>query len=42
MELLLMTSPILINYAIMIDHKLGIEWRCTARYDNVDEEMLNL
>jgi anaerobic magnesium-protoporphyrin IX monomethyl ester cyclase len=26
----------------MIDYKLNIEWRCTARYDNLDEELLQL
>jgi len=26
----------------MINHKLNIEWRCTARYDNLDEELLQL
>jgi anaerobic magnesium-protoporphyrin IX monomethyl ester cyclase len=26
----------------MIDQKLGIKWRCTARYDNLDEELLQL
>lgn len=26
----------------MIDYKLNIEWRCTARYDNLNEELLHL
>jgi anaerobic magnesium-protoporphyrin IX monomethyl ester cyclase len=26
----------------MIDRKLNIKWRCTARYDNLDEELLQL
>jgi anaerobic magnesium-protoporphyrin IX monomethyl ester cyclase len=26
----------------MIDHKLNIEWRCTARYDNLNEDLLQL
>jgi anaerobic magnesium-protoporphyrin IX monomethyl ester cyclase len=26
----------------VIDQKLNIEWRCTARYDNLDEELLQL
>ncbi|MFH1646964.1 MAG: radical SAM protein [Chloroflexota bacterium] len=26
----------------VIDQKLDIEWRCTARYDNLDEEILRL
>jgi len=26
----------------MINHNLNIEWRCTARYDNLDEELLQL
>lgn len=26
----------------MIDYKLNIKWRCTARYDNLDEEALQL
>ena len=26
----------------MIDHKLNIKWRCTARYDNLNEELLQL
>ena len=26
----------------VIDRKLGIEWRCTARYDNLDEGLLQL
>jgi len=26
----------------MIDHKLDIKWRCTARYDNLDEDILEL
>jgi anaerobic magnesium-protoporphyrin IX monomethyl ester cyclase len=26
----------------MITHKLNIEWRCTARYDNLNEELLQL
>jgi anaerobic magnesium-protoporphyrin IX monomethyl ester cyclase len=26
----------------MIDYKLNIEWRCTARYDNLNEELLQL
>jgi radical SAM superfamily enzyme YgiQ (UPF0313 family) len=26
----------------MIDHKLNIKWRCTARYDNLDEDLLQL
>jgi len=27
---------------IMIDHELKIKWRCTARYDNLDEGLLQL
>lgn len=26
----------------VIDHKLNIKWRCTARYDNLDEDLLRL
>ncbi len=26
----------------MINHKLNIEWRCTARYDNLNEDLLQL
>ena len=26
----------------MIDQKLNLEWRCTARYDNLDEDLLRL
>ena len=26
----------------MIDHELKINWRCTARYDNLDEDLLKL
>jgi len=26
----------------MINHKLNIEWRCTARYDNLSEDLLRL
>ena len=26
----------------MINNKMDIEWRCTARYDNLDEELLQL
>jgi anaerobic magnesium-protoporphyrin IX monomethyl ester cyclase len=26
----------------MIEHKLNLKWRCTARYDNLDEELLEL
>lgn len=26
----------------MIDQKLNIQWRCTARYDNLDEDLLQL
>jgi anaerobic magnesium-protoporphyrin IX monomethyl ester cyclase len=26
----------------MIDYKLNIEWKCTARYDNLNEELLQL
>lgn len=26
----------------MINHKLNIKWRCTARYDNLDEDLLQL
>jgi radical SAM superfamily enzyme YgiQ (UPF0313 family) len=26
----------------IINHKLNIEWRCTARYDNLNEELLQL
>jgi anaerobic magnesium-protoporphyrin IX monomethyl ester cyclase len=26
----------------MIDQKLGVSWRCTARYDNLDEDLLQL
>lgn len=26
----------------MLDQKLGIKWRCTARYDNLDEDVLQL
>ena len=26
----------------MIDRKLNVEWRCTARYDNLDEELIKL
>jgi radical SAM superfamily enzyme YgiQ (UPF0313 family) len=26
----------------LIDHELNIPWRCTARYDNLDEEVLQL
>jgi anaerobic magnesium-protoporphyrin IX monomethyl ester cyclase len=26
----------------MIDHKLNMKWRCTARYDNLDEDLLRL
>jgi len=28
--------------AKLIDHKLNIKWRCTARYDNLDENLLQL
>jgi radical SAM superfamily enzyme YgiQ (UPF0313 family) len=26
----------------LIDQRLGLNWRCTARYDTIDEEVLNL
>ena len=26
----------------IIDHKLNIKWRCTARYDNIDDDILQL
>ncbi len=26
----------------MINHKMNIKWRCTARYDNLDEDLLQL